>query len=106
MFENKIIRKMGRQQELDIFRQKLGLDKITINKQTKSPFTQSLKEYARIHNVPFCVEMTYGDDNLVTVSMTFKNNVYFKIGKVGQQDIYMRDELDDLQDKISKTILK
>jgi hypothetical protein len=97
-----------RQQELDVFRKKLGLEQWTIDKTTKCPFSESLKEYSRINNLRYSyhVEMEYHDDDMVTVSMTFKNTVIKISGKVESQDIYFRDALDDLQDEAAKKIIK
>ena len=94
----------SRQFELNRFRNKLGLSPWMIDKRTKAPFSESLREYCRYNDINYHVEVDCSK-KLVDLYMTVGNDTVTVSGKVGNQSMSYPDELDQLEDTAAKQLI-
>jgi len=96
---------MNKQRDLDLFRDKLGLDQWTISENVKAPFAESLRQYCKKNGYEFHVEIDY-TDNFATLYMTCDRDIVTVSGYVDQQSLSQPDKLDMLEDSAAQKLIR
>lgn len=95
-----------RQTKLDYCRTKLNLEPRIINEVTKAPFLESLRQYCIDKEENFHLEIQYSDhDSTATLYMTVGDLSDSISGNIGPCNCMNRDDLDDLEDELSKRFI-